>query len=164
MPFGLSVLGVKILAGLALVAALLLGYGLWSAHEQSIGAAIVRADNAQKALAGERAARVESDRRVAAQQENLHEDERFAAARAADAAGLDAVVGRLHDDAARGRLGPVNPAASAAGPAASVPTAPVVSADLYLRAVDAAAALAKYADCLRGVSELCARDYDSLKP
>ena len=160
----MSPLGIKILAGLALVLAICIGLGLWGAHQEALGRAQADAAQAQQALAGERAARAESDRRVASQQENLNEDQRFASARAADAAGLDAVARRLHDDAARGRLGAADPAAAAASQGSGMPAAPMVRADVYFRALDAAVVLAKHVDCLHGVSELCARDYDALTP
>lgn len=155
-------LEVKAIAGAVAVAAALGGLAWFVHHEREIGAEKVRSAVQHAADVQTAANAVESARRVATQQENLHEADRFNAARAVDSVGLDAVVRRLHDDATSGRLAAVHPAASGAGPASSVPGAPMVPAELYLRAVDAAASAAQYADCLRGISELCAKDYDAL--
>lgn len=158
----LTSLEIKILAGLALVVALLIGVWAYNAHEQALGAAQFKADAAEKALAATQAAQAESTRREGVQQENLHESDRFNTQRAVDARDLDAVAERVRIAAASGRLAPGNSAAAAPSQAGSVPAAAVVSAELFIRAVEMARDAAKSADCLRGIGELCAGDYGAL--
>lgn len=152
----------KAIAAAVAIAAALGGFAWLVHHERAIGAEAVTAAVQHAADVATAANAAETARRQATQQENLHEADRFNAARAADAVGLDAVVRRLHDDATSGRLAAAHPASAGASQADSLPGPAVVPAELYLRAVDAAASAAEYADCLRGVSELCARDYDAL--
>jgi len=162
MPFGLSALAVKVLAGLALVAAALLAFGLWSAHEQSLGAEKVRADVATQALAGERAARAESDRRTAAIQEKAdHADLAASAARADLAAATDAAGRlRLRLAAAERRRTAGDSAAADPGPAADSPA--LVPYDVFARVDDAAGQLGGYADQLRVSLEACVGSYQAL--
>lgn len=160
----LTSLEIKIVAGLALVVALLIGVWAYNAHEQALGAAQFKADAAEKALAATQAAQAESTRREGVQQENLHESDRFNAQRALDARDLDAAAERVRIAAASGRLAPSNSAAAGPGQAGSMPAAAVVSAELFDRAVQMAVDASKLADCRGGVSELCARDYDALTP
>lgn len=161
-PLGAFSLEAKAIAAGVLILALLGSLAWFVHHERQIGAAAVTAAVQHAADVATAANAAESARRQATQQENLHEADRFNAARAVDAAGLDAVVRRLHNDAASGRLAAADPAAAGSSQAAGLPAAGMVPADVYLRAVDAAADLAKAVDCLRGVSELCAGDYDAL--
>jgi hypothetical protein len=141
-----------------------LSAGLWGFihHQRTLGKAEEVTAETQRALTASIANQAVTAQRIAAQQENLNEDARFATARAVDAASLDAVARRLHDSAASGRLGSADSATSAASYPGSMPAAPMVRADVYFRALDAAVALAKSVDCARGVSELCTKDYGTL--
>lgn len=159
----LTALEIKILAGLALLAAVLLGLHFYDAHQQQLGEAQAQAAAAAQALAGERAARAESDRRVAKQQENLNEDQRFASARAADAASLGAAVQRVRDTiATSSRPAAADPTAS--GASAAVSATVVVRSDLLSSLVQRAADLAAAVDCQQSAGKLCAADYDALTP
>lgn len=144
------------LIGYALAVAAVLG-AVWAfiAHERGIGEAKAVAAQAQ-------ADAKEYQRRVVVQQENLHEANLYAQQVVAGSRDLDRTVASLHERYAPKRA--TAAAASVPGHAESVPSADMVPPDVYLRAVDAATELARAVDCLRGVSELCVKDYGALTP
>ena len=160
----LSTLEVKILAGLGLMVALLFGIWAYNSHQQSIGAAQAKADAAAQALAGERAARAESDRRaVAIQQEANHADQAASAARA------DADSARSAADRLRLRLAAAERSRSASDPSATSASAPAGAAvDLYAdvlgRTLEAARLIGAFADASRIAGLACQQSYSSLTP
>lgn len=164
MPFGLTPLAVKALAGLALLAAILLGIGLWDAHQQALGESKAEAKQAAQALAAEQEARRETERRVTAIQENAdHADQAASAARAdADAARAADQRLRLRLAAAERRGAPADSAASDPGAPADSPTA--VPYDVFSRVDDAAGQLGDYADQLRISLDACIGSYRALTP
>jgi hypothetical protein len=128
----------------------------------SYWAGYTRADQswrADTAVAEEAAREVERYRRNA--REKVVQDERKTAeARAAAAAGLRGVAGRVRDEIARQAAR--DPAAAPGSPPAS--DAGLVLADLY-RGVDAEAVeLAEALDAARSAGRACERSYDSLTP
>lgn len=136
------------------VAAVLAAVWGFIAHERSIGAEKIKAEIAASTAK-------ELQRRVTVQQENLHEADLYAQQMAAGSRDLDRTVASLHEHFSPS-VRPV--AAPVPGHPESVPSPDMVPADVYLRAVDAASELARAVDCLRGVSELCAKDYGALTP
>lgn len=159
----MSTLDLKLIGIGLLVLALLGGYAAWHHHvvvqQRDADQAAQREADARQAAANQAA----RDAQAQIQKENADDTTRFDARRAVDARDLDATVQRLHDRYAIGAA-PAGCAGSASASAASgVPQAGMVPADVYFRAVNAAAELARYADCLESGGELCARDYDALK-
>jgi hypothetical protein len=162
MPFDLSVLGVKILAGLALVAALLLGYGLWSAHEQSIGAAEVKAQAAEQALAATQENLRESTRRVVAVNQKATDADQAASAARADADAAHSAGERLRLRLAAAERGRAADHSSAADPGASAASPSLVPYDVFEGVRSAGEQLAGYADQLRISLDACVGSYSSL--
>jgi len=158
--FELRLIGIGLL-----VLALLGGYAAWHHHvtsqQHDADIAEQREANARQAAANQAA----RDAQARTQQENANEVTRLDAARADAARGLDATVQRLRDRyGAQRPIAAVRAGSAGASAASSVPPPGMVPADVYFRAVDAARDLARYADCLESGGELCARDYDALKP
>ena len=162
MPFGLSALAVKVLAGLALVAALLLGYGLWQSHEQSLGAEREISKQTAQALAATQENLRESNRRtVVVQQEATHADQAASAARAdADAAHSAGERLRLRLAAAERGRAASDPAAASPGATADTPS--LVPYDVFESVRAAGERLAGYADQSRIAGQACERSYDAL--
>lgn len=164
MPFGLSTLAVKAIGIGLLVLAILSGLALFTAHEQGIGAAKAEAAQVKQALAGEQAARIESERRVVAiQQKADHADVQASAARA------DADAARSADDRLRLRLAAAErrrTAVDSATPGASAPAdAPAfVPYDVFAGIDGAAGQLGDYADQLRISLDACIGSYNALTP
>lgn len=156
-----TALEAKILAAIAAIAAALIMFGLYTAHEQKLGAAEAVAVQAQQALAGERAARAESDRRtIAIQQKATNADQAASAARA------DADAAHSAGERLRQRIAALNRGAadhSAATPAgAASASADVVSADLFASVVYTAGRYAAIADAARIAGQACQQSYDAL--
>lgn len=160
----MTVLGYKLIAAALLALALLGGYAAWHHHVtgQQHDADIAEQREADARQAAANQATREAQART--QQENANEATRLDTARADAARGLDATVQRLRDHYAVGAAPAARAGLASASAASSVPQAGMVPAEVYFRAVDAAAELAKYADCLESGGELCAHDYDALKP
>lgn len=133
-------------------------------HVETLGAAQAVADQAKQALAGERAARAESDRRaVAVQQKADHADQAASAARAdADAARTADQRLRLRLTAAERGRAAVNSCAADPGASASAPA--FVPYDVFAGVDDAAGQLGAYADKLRVSLDACIGSYEALKP
>lgn len=164
MPFGLSALAVKVLAGLALVAALLLGVGLWDAHQQALGAATVRADVATAAAAQAASAATETERRLAATQETVHVAQSQLAAASAAASAADRQRAALLVQLDRLRAGAVrgDPAAAGRGQDIQGDDPIGVLADVLGRSDARASVVDKLADERRIRAEACERSYDAL--
>ena len=158
----LTALDIKILAGLALVAAVLVGLWAYDSHEQALGAAEGRAKAAEQALVGEQESRRESDRRaVAVSQEANHADQAASAARA------DADAARTADERLRLRLAaaerlPAAIGASAPAPGATAESPAAVPFVVFDRIDGAAGQLADYADQLRISLDACVGSYGAL--
>jgi hypothetical protein len=160
----LTRLEIEALAALVLVTGALAGLHFYDAHQRALGAAAVTSA-VQKAAAKAEAVNAARAASVAAEQAtNLREANNANFQHQADARGLDAIVQRLHDSAARGgsHAAPTARPAGASQPDKGVPSAGMVPADVYLRAVDAARDASEYADCLSTAGRLCAADYSSL--
>lgn len=162
MPFALSALGVKVLAGLALVAALLLGYGLWQSHEQSLGAEREISKQTAQALVATQDNLRESNRRTVAVEGNAHAADLAASAARADADAAHSAGERLRlrlAAAERGRAAS-DPAATSAGATADAPG--LVPYDVFESVRAAGERLAGYADQSRIAGQACERSYDAL--
>lgn len=157
-------LELKAIAAAVAVAAALAGAAWFVHHERQIGVEREAAKQTAQALAGERAARAESDRRVVAvQQKADHADLAASAARAdADAALSSADRLRIRLAAAERRRAAGDPAAADAGASADLPTA--VPYDVFARVDDAAGQLGSYADQLRVSLDACIGSYRALTP
>lgn len=157
-----TALEIKILAGLALAAALLVGIWAYDKHQQSLGAAEFKAQAAEQALAATQENLRESTRRtVVVQQEANHADQAASAARAdADAAHSAGERLRLRLAAAeRGRTAG-DPAAAGASATADAPG--LVPYDVFESVRAAGERLAGYADQSRIAGQACERSYDAL--
>lgn len=157
-----SALELKLVTGLAALAAVLVMFGLYTAHEREVGAAAIRAQAAEQALAGERASRIESDRRVVAIQGTAH-----AADQAASAARSDADAARSAGERLRLRLAAAEHSRSASNPATASSGAPEaqatgVPADLFWRVVESAGRYAAIADDAMIAGQACEAGYDGL--
>ena len=146
-------LELKIGAALIAVAALIAGYESWSHKLKAEGVAQCEAAHAE-------ADRKEGERRAAAVKEIGDESYRMANRRVADAAGLAAADGRLHDRAAAA-LGSIVDTAPAAGRQAASEAAGVCS-QLLERAGERLRILAATADASYDAGTACQRSYDAL--
>jgi hypothetical protein len=158
-----SALELKIITGLAAIAALLVMFGLYTAHQREVGAATVRAEVAQAAAAQAASAASETARRLIATQETVHVAQTQLAAASAAAGAAE-----RERDAARMQLTAyVRRRAVSADSAASAGSSPAVQSDLLLaELLDASwernVRLAKEAD-ERGVAgSACVKAYDTL--
>lgn len=121
---------------------------------------------ANNARDGESAARIEEQRRAAAQQQVIQNARQQTYQAMVDRDAADAVAGRLRkrvDDiaaAARRRPGSGNPSLTAGSPTAADPIG--VLADVLSRADERAGILAAYADQARIAGVACERAYESL--
>ena len=150
----LIAIGVAILAALAFAA-------WFMDHERAIGEERVKAAQLANDLAAERAARVESDRRVVAIQEKAHAaDVQASAARADAAVAVDAADRLRQRLAALGRRPAVNPAA--AGASAPAGATLDLRDDVLSRLLDVAGQLGAFADQSRVAGLACERSYDAL--
>lgn len=163
MPFGLSTVAIKAIGIGLLVLALLAGFALFTAHEQSLGEAKNKAEVAQASM---RLAQdnVAKSAQIVATQQGVIRDAQLQAS-AASAAAARAATER---DAFRVRLaaylsanrGPPPAAAASGSPPAADPLG--VLADVLGRADDRAKVLAAYADQARIAGLACERSYDAL--
>ena len=163
-PLGTFSLEAKAIAAAVLVLALLCAAWGLVHHFETLGAAQAVADQAKQALAGEQAARAESDRRASAvQQKADHADQKASAARAdADSARTAAERLRLRLAAAERGRAAVNSCAPDPGASASAPA--FVPYDVFARVDDAAGQLGSYADQLRVSLDACIGSYRALTP
>ena len=162
--FGLSALAVKVLAGLVLIAALLVGVGLWNAHQQSLGAEKVRAEVATAAAAQAASAASETERRLLATQETVHAAQAQLQAASADAGAADrqraallVQLDRLRASAMRG-----DPATAGRGSGVEGDDPIGVLADVLGRSDARASVVDLLADQRRIRAEACERSYDAL--
>lgn len=157
----------RILCFAVLVALALAGGAVWVYRSERDAA---RAELAQERLDAARAqvkavddARIEEQRRTAAQTEIANAATKDLEGARADAAAANDAAGRLRQRVAEllaaGRA-TGNPAAAGSGPAAGDPLG--VLADVLSRADQRAGILAKYADAARIAGQACERSYDAL--
>lgn len=149
----MSLIEIKLLAILALVAGALFGFHRFEANLQAKGAAACEAAHAASDLA-------EEQRRIAARKEIDDESQRTAQRRMADAVGVAAAGDGLRQRAARAIGFDLSASAPVSGPPA--PDATRVCAVL-LEAADARLRiLAAAADASRDAGKSCEASYDSL--
>lgn len=160
----LTTLEIKVLAGVGLLGAVLVGVGLWQSHERSLGKAEAQADQAQRDLQTEKSARAEEQRRTAAVQEKAN-----AADQQASAARADAAAARTAGDRLRVRLAAAersritsNPAASCAGATGSGDTPELVPFDMFEGLRVMAGQASAYADDLSVRLNTCVASYEAL--
>jgi len=154
-------LELEAIAGVILVIAACLGLHFYDQKQQALGAANNIAQQATRALAGEQAARSESERRVIAIQQKADHAEI-----AASSARADADAARSSDDRLRQRLAALS-RATPVHPAASDPGAPATSAaDLYAdvlsRTLEAARLIGAFADESSIAGQACQQSYSEL--
>jgi hypothetical protein len=149
-------IGTRSLIILAIAAGVLTGAYLLGRRHQS---ASDQAAHNKALLAAVTAARVEENRRTAAQQEIAHDATKQAESARADAAAAGAVADRLRQQLATVRS--ASRPASAAGRASTGDPIGVL-ADVLERADRRAGDLAAYADAARIAGLACERSYDSL--
>jgi hypothetical protein len=158
-PLALKWLGI----GAGLLA--LLGLVAWLVQNlEAAGEAKATAKESARAAAWAASTAAAQRSQDAKQLENLNEANRFNDQRLADARELDDLVRmRKQQSAASGRSGWAS-AASAPGSSAAglMPATADLSADMCQGRDEALAQLAEFADCLWGVSDLCAKDYGAL--
>jgi hypothetical protein len=165
---------IKILAGVGLLIAVLVGIGLWNKHQQAIGAAESRATLAEERasqahldLAAEKQNRAEETRRTNAIQEKANVADQQASAARADAAAARSAGDRLRNrlaaaDRARGAAG-CAPVAGASAPGPD--EAPrLVSFDVFEGLRGVAGQAIAYADDLNVRLNACVASYDALTP
>lgn len=157
----MSPLLIKVLAGLALIAAVMVGLHLYDVHQQELGAAQFKAQAAEQALTATQENLRESNRRAAAiNQKAINADQ------AASAARVDADAVSTANQRLRQRIATLNRDATdhsaPAVPGASNSTADVVSADLFTGVVDTAGRYAAIADAARIAGQACEQSYDAL--
>jgi hypothetical protein len=158
-----SALELKIITGLAAIAALLVMFGLYTAHQREVGAATVREEVAQAAAAQAASAASETARRLIATQETVHvaQTQLAAASAAAGAAERERTALRVQLAAIRARSMPGHPASAPPSPADD----PIgVLATVLGDADDFAGRVAAEADANRIAGDACVRAYDSLTP
>lgn len=162
-PFGFSPFAVKAIGIGLLVLALIAGFAMFTAHEQSLGEEKNKAEVAQASLKLAQDNVAKSAQIVATQQGVIHDAQLQAGAASAAAARAsaerDAFRVRLNAYLSASRGPRLAPPASGSAPAAD----PLdVLADVLGRADDRAQALAAYADQARIAGLACERSYDSL--
>lgn len=157
----MSPLLIKVLAGLALLAAVMVGLHLYDVHQQELGAAQFKADAAAQALAAEQEAHRESDRRAVAIQGIAHDADQAASAARADADAAHSAGDRLQQRfAALRRSAALNSAASASGTAGS--DTGDLSAYVFRSVREMAGRYAAIADQARISGSGCEQSYDAL--
>lgn len=159
----LTALELKIIAGVLAIASLLVGFGLYSAHERSLGEAESRAAVAVAGAAQTASAASETQRRLIETQETVHVAQLQAgnASAAASAAARERDAARLQLDAyVRRRAMSADPAASSgSAPADDGLLAQLLDAS-WQRNLD----LAAEADARGVAGGACERWADSLNP
>lgn len=156
-----SALELKLVAGLAALAAVLVMFGLYTAHEREVGAAAIRAQAAEQALTAAQDSIRETNRRTDAVQQKAIDADHAASAARADADAAAAAGDRLRERiAALNRAGAGHPAAAASSPANA--SADTVSADLFASVVYSAGRYAAIADAARIAGQACEQSYDAL--
>ncbi len=158
----MTALEIKLLGGLALLIALVLGLHFYDAHQQALGKAQLQAGIDAQHAKDIADASAHNEQIHAAQEATDHEANKFnlqaqlAAPRARSAA--DGLQQRFA--AINGGCVPGDPAASAGGPAAS--SASDLRADVLRRVAEAALAVASAADGSRGAGQRAEGRYDAL--
>lgn len=159
-----TALEIKILAGVALVVALLLGVWAYNKHEQALGAASLRAEVAEVGASQAISSAAKSATMLAATQETVHvaQAQLQAASAAAGAADRQRTALLVQLAELRRRAVSHDPAASSGSPSLDGGDAIGVLADVLGRSDARASIVDELADRRRIRAEACERWADSL--
>lgn len=158
---------IKLAIGAGMLVVLLVGFGLWSSHERSIGEVVAHADELQRDLTAERDNRTESDRRTKQIQEKANAADQKASAAAADADAARSAGDRLRvrlAAAERARDSAVHPAVAGASAPGYDEAPQLVPFDMFEGLRVLAGQAIAYADDVTVRLDACVGAYDSLTP